>query len=539
MRKLSKKISALLFTVTLAASSLGIYNINAAEQTKTTDNLKLYSEGAIVPLTKDYNFSQNDTSDLTRIFSSGSTVEETLYEGLSNSEKDIDISSYDISKSQLKQLMQDIINNNPDLFYVASQYSYYTNNDKITSVVPSYEYSGSDLEKKMTVYKNGMNDILSGINSSWSDLEKIVYVHDYLCQQYEYDTTYSNYDAYSFFSTGKGVCQAYTAVFSGIMKALDIEVSTASSDSMKHIWNVVKLNGKWYHVDVTWDDPVSDKFSLASHLHILHSDSSFKTSLDGSQAHSNWVSNYTCTDKTYDNYFWTKENITSPFKYLNGKWYCASFNSSDNKTGIYAGDLKSKGTLIHTLDLWYLHNSTNSYMTRAYCGMDIYNNTLYFNSYNKIFSYTPQTGVKEFLSPSVNGRLCGLRVDEQSLKYSYTTDYNASGSKQTHNLGAATATATPAYTVDKTPAPSTTSTPVGTVTNPPVQTPGSSTTVLKGDFNSDGKVSLSEVTIVLKAALNIITLDEASISLGDINNDGSLNLSDASLSLKLALGIPI
>lgn len=58
-----------------------------------------------------------------------------------------------------------------------------------------------------------------------------------------------------------------------------------------------------------------------------------------------------------------------------------------------------------------------------------------------------------------------------------------------------------------------------------------------GDVNFDGSVTLSDVTLILKAALNIVNFTTEQLSIADINGDNTLTLTDASLALKLALGI--
>lgn len=68
-------------------------------------------------------------------------------------------------------------------------------------------------------------------------------------------------------------------------------------------------------------------------------------------------------------------------------------------------------------------------------------------------------------------------------------------------------------------------------TDPPVE-------VVKGDLNGDGKVTLSEVTSLLKIALNIESVEEAAFDAADVNGDGKIGLDDVVLALKKSLNIP-
>lgn len=510
MKKFLKKTCSAILAAGLTFSSIIAFNLTqpqAQEQTTKTDYMELYNYGAVVPIVNDYNLKEEDSSLISKIFSyKQGSVEQAVYNGLSKAEPSINISSFHIKGDKIKQIMQDITNTCPDLFYVGMSYSYNINsNNEVTTLIPKYIYSGDDLKKKKDIYNSNMKKIMSKINNSWSDLEKIVFVHDYLCQNFEYDNDFNNYDAYSFFSTGKGVCQAYTSVFSGIMKELNIDVSTATSDSMNHIWNVVKLNGKWYHIDVTWDDPTYDKFSLAYHNNLLVSDTEFQKTRE----HHDWVCNYKCNDATYDNYYWMQDNITSPFKYLDGKWYYAKFNEDNYNTDICAGNLQSRGASIYSLDKWYLYGTNDSFMISAYCGMDIHNNTLYFNSCDTIFSYKSSSGVKEISRPDVDGRLCGLRINDNTLTISATKDYNKAG-----NLHS--------FALEAPPAPS----PIVTINPEDAQ---------KGDVNLDGQLDLSDVTMILKAALKLTEFNKVQLPLADVDGDSQITLNDTTLCLKMAL----
>ena len=56
---------------------------------------------------------------------------------------------------------------------------------------------------------------------------------------------------------GYGACESYTTAYKLLLDEFDIENDVVVSRSMDHTWNVLKLNGKWCYVDVTWDDPVN------------------------------------------------------------------------------------------------------------------------------------------------------------------------------------------------------------------------------------------------------------------------------------------
>ena len=91
-----------------------------------------------------------------------------------------------------------------------------------------------------------------------SDYARALWLHDWLIFNADYDTSYTYYYADGVLLRGTGVCQSYALAYELLLHEIGIEsvyiTGTANGDS--HAWNLVKLDGLWYHVDCTWDDPV-------------------------------------------------------------------------------------------------------------------------------------------------------------------------------------------------------------------------------------------------------------------------------------------
>ena len=91
-------------------------------------------------------------------------------------------------------------------------------------------------------------------------------VHDYLVDHLEYDSTISQnniYNLYGALINKCTVCEGYARAFKYMMDDLGVPCLIAcgtginSSGQMEnHAWNYVRLNGNWYAIDVTWDDPI-------------------------------------------------------------------------------------------------------------------------------------------------------------------------------------------------------------------------------------------------------------------------------------------
>ena len=103
------------------------------------------------------------------------------------------------------------------------------------------------------------------ITNSMPTREKIKTIHDYIIDNTEYDklkynnrndNTYKSNTAYGVLIEGYGTCNGYADAMAIFLDKLNIINYKISND--EHIWNLVYLDGKWYHLDLTWDDPISE-----------------------------------------------------------------------------------------------------------------------------------------------------------------------------------------------------------------------------------------------------------------------------------------
>lgn len=98
-------------------------------------------------------------------------------------------------------------------------------------------------------------------NDVWA---KALYLHDWLTEHAYYDGAYEYYGADGVLLRGYGVCDSYSKAYLMLCQEAGIPVSrvtgTAGQDEDKnkwgaHAWNAIEIDGEWYYVDATWDDP--------------------------------------------------------------------------------------------------------------------------------------------------------------------------------------------------------------------------------------------------------------------------------------------
>ena len=93
-----------------------------------------------------------------------------------------------------------------------------------------------------------------------SDYEKVKAIYDYICSHVTYDyaglsgTDPTTYSAWKALIKGTSVCQGYANLFYRLALELGVDARIISGDGGgPHGWNIVRLDGKYYNVDATWD----------------------------------------------------------------------------------------------------------------------------------------------------------------------------------------------------------------------------------------------------------------------------------------------
>lgn len=168
---------------------------------------------------------------------------------------------------------------NPDLFYIDVTKIYLLT--QITTRVFSQKFEvsiGSNGESYLSDNfsdESSINNAINNINQIKDDLlnqtynkstvEKIKIVHDYLVTTAEYDVQAGDniYNIYGTLINKKAVCEGYARTFKYFMDNMGIPCIIAcgigqnsAGASESHAWNYVEIDGKWYAMDVTWDDPI-------------------------------------------------------------------------------------------------------------------------------------------------------------------------------------------------------------------------------------------------------------------------------------------
>ena len=267
---------------------------------------------------------------------------------LEQNAEEIFIGAYNVKTSEFVDYFRNLINTHPELFNVASNFSYkpYSNVDKMYSILPTYSMTNEEYTAARVVFDEGTGKILSEIDYSMNDVQKALTVHDALCDIATYpdlgtfDESTGSYsadkliyhNAYGIFYDGNAVCQGYALAYIYLMNQLGIPCEYVASDTINHGWNKIKIDGNWYNVDVTWDDlDYGVRKTIrgsVKHNFFMKSDSFFVG--EGGHFHYDGETHSQCdaTDTSYDSYFWN--GILSRIYAVGGDYYYVKNTSGYN-----------------------------------------------------------------------------------------------------------------------------------------------------------------------------------------------------------------
>lgn len=146
-----------------------------------------------------------------------------------------------------------------------------SNSGEITLKI-KYLYNEEQMDKISSRVDELINQL---ITSDMSDYDKIKTIHDYIIENASYDvernekgtSSYESNTAYGTLFQKKAICSGYADAMAIFLTKFGVENFKISSET--HVWNAVKLDNKWYHLDLTWDDPVSEYKDILDHKYFL------------------------------------------------------------------------------------------------------------------------------------------------------------------------------------------------------------------------------------------------------------------------------
>jgi len=279
-----------------------------------------------------------------------SELKARLLEGMKGYQEKVEVMDLGIPYSNdtydlLQNAFREVLDENPELFYVDWIYCDSWENNTLKQIGIQYsqdikDAAGNIDTLKVDAYEVALSEALSCVKSGMSDVEKLLALHDYLVINCTYDygnylngtIPWDSYTAYGALVNKTAVCNGYALAMADLIKHIGLNGYVVASQN--HAWNLVYVDGNWYHIDTTWDDPVYytvdddwNREGSVRHEYFLVSDAELKT-LDTSSHGSWWIQNdrYSTLPQAthsgaYPGYIFRDKAYETSTWYYQGNWY--------------------------------------------------------------------------------------------------------------------------------------------------------------------------------------------------------------------------
>lgn len=220
--------------------------------------------------------------ELPLYYDSLTTDEKNIYvhlrQGVMNNKEKID--TIVIKNSSSYNRLCELILYNDDLAFNLGGISAATNGGRST-FTPTYAIDNYTYSLMLDEMEKKAGKIAKKARKIKDEYSRIEFIHDEIAKNCEYfpesdPEAYIGYTHYAYGALveGKAVCQGYSAAFSYVCRLSGIQCITVygTSRGESHSWNKVLCDKKWYNVDLTWDDAVSNFKDNINHNYFMLSD---------------------------------------------------------------------------------------------------------------------------------------------------------------------------------------------------------------------------------------------------------------------------
>lgn len=259
--------------------SLSSVNFNTTSTSATSTTSNFTSTGTTQSVTLNLNNADNNNiryTEADRLYNQLNKKQQEVYnellEGVSDGKNDFKFSDIDVL--EFDHAFYAFLFEHPEFFWINLGYNYGKDFDgNLTIKLNNYSFwtYSNDRDGYIDRLNEKVDEIIRGAAHCTEDYDKVKYVHDYLVNNvaYDYDaldeidktvrsaSTEQTLSLYGALVNGKCVCGGYSEAFYYLTRALGVNSFYVQGQvgTGYHAWNYLEMDGKYYYMDVTWDDP--------------------------------------------------------------------------------------------------------------------------------------------------------------------------------------------------------------------------------------------------------------------------------------------
>lgn len=455
-----------------------------------------------------------------------------IHDALLAHEEVIDLTEYQLTDSEAVNLYHRVINEDAELFYVGSLFDVNyksvdmdnldADNLLITELFPQYGAEKEKVPAMRTEFRAVMDNALSGIDASMTDVEKALYLHDYIIKRSQFDWLgyqYGfmqdiSYTAYGSLVSGLTSTSGYAFAYSYLLREAGIESQFIFGYS--HAWNAVKIDGQYYYVDLHCDNPIKHpwgggcSFDCVEHAYFLLGEEELMVRNDKLSHVWGHDTGIQASRTSYEPFPFRK--VSGPMCYYKGDWYywCHLDTKMKSPAIMKTESLYDMGEPIHKLDGFNWYTMDTGKIWKGYNGnIDISperGKLYYCNSRQILCLDLEDLSARPKLLQNVDvtyGYIYGLKLESESDKLLYgmaetpyyEEEWNVLDLRQTEEKP-----------------------------------------LIVGDLDGDGVINISDAIMLLKKTAKVQVEDYEEF-LADCDGNGKIEINDAIWILKKQAGI--
>ena len=209
-------------------------------------------------------------------------VYHALYAGLKELRTAIDVTRLD--GKTLGDIYFMIRLDHPEIFYTTAFRWRASPRAAVVTVLPEYLFDRKKLRTHIEAMEARAEKLIRPMRDRGEE-EKLLFVHDFICGNVRYDKLKKEYshEIIGPLGQGVGVCEGIAKTVKRLCDGLGLWCLVALSDNnpdkgvkYRHTWNIVRLNGRYYHLDVTFDNSLGEPGQIRYDYFLLSDKQNFR-----------------------------------------------------------------------------------------------------------------------------------------------------------------------------------------------------------------------------------------------------------------------
>ncbi len=181
-----------------------------------------------------------------------------LFEAAAAHADKVDLSGLGVLSSEIDNIYWAFDYDNPQFFWLGNGYSYTIMGNKVISLSIDYSRTKSEAAQLQSKFDAAAQKIIDKALQEDGLFERVKVIHDAIVDMTEYTISGPSYisEADGPLIYGKALCEGYSKAFMYLCQSVGIQCICVAGygNNQAHMWNMLRLDGEWYNMDVTWDD---------------------------------------------------------------------------------------------------------------------------------------------------------------------------------------------------------------------------------------------------------------------------------------------